>query len=59
MKKRFHFSILAFIWSIYYLAKHKTSGTITTTDIVVCGTVIAFCVIVIAIYIFKLADKKK
>ena len=59
MKILFHFSILALIWSIYYLAMHKTGGILTTTDIVVCGAVILFCVIMIAIYLCKFRNKKK
>ena len=59
MKTLFHFSILALIWSIYYLAMHKTGGILTTTDIVVCGAVIVFCVIMIIVYLCKFRNKKK
>ncbi len=59
--KKWHisFSILALIWSIYYLAMHITGDILTTTDIVVCGAVIVFCVIMIAIYLCKFRNKKK
>ncbi len=59
MKTLFHFSILALIWSIYYLAMHITGGILSTTDMVVCGVVIVFCVIMIAVYLCKFRNKKK
>ena len=59
MKTLFHFSILALIWSIYYLAMHKTGGILSSTDIIVCSVVIVFCVIMIAVYLFKFRNKKK
>lgn len=58
MKMLFSFSILALIWSIYYLAMHITGDILRTTDIVVCGAVIVFCVIIIAIYLCKFRKKK-
>ena len=59
MKTLFHFSILALIWSIYYLAMHQTGGILTTTDIVICGAVIVFYVILIIVYLCKFRNKKK
>ena len=59
MKTLFHFSVLALIGSIYYLAMHKTGGILTETDIVVCGTVIVFCVITIAINLCRFRNRKK
>ena len=47
MKISFSFSILALIWSIYYLAMHITGGILTMTDTIVCDTVIVFCVAII------------
>ncbi len=58
MKFWFGFSILALVWSIYYLAMHITGGILTVTDIVVCGTVVVVCVIMIAIYLCKLCKKR-
>ena len=37
---------------------HITGDILRTTDIVVCGTVIVFCVIIIAIYLCKFRKKK-
>ena len=31
------FSLLALIWTLYYLAKRTTSNLLTTADWVVCG----------------------
>ena len=47
MRILFSFSILALIWSIYYLAMHITGGILTTPDTVVCGTVIIACISII------------
>ena len=47
MKMLFSFSILALIWSVYYLAMHITGGILTMTDTIVCGAVIVFCVVII------------
>ena len=47
MRILFSFSILALIWSIYYLAMHITGGILTMTDSVVCGTVIIVCISII------------
>lgn len=47
MKMLFSFSILALIWSVYYLAMHITGGILTMTDTIVCGAVIVFCVSII------------
>lgn len=58
MKLLSSFSILALIWSIYYLAMHITGDILSTTDIVVYGAVIVFCVIIIAIYLCKFRKKK-
>lgn len=49
----FRFSILALIWSIYYLAMHVSGGILTTTDIVVCGGVILACVAIMIAYAVK------
>lgn len=59
MKMMFRFSILALIWSIYYLAMHKTGGILTITDMMVCGAVMVVCLIIIGIYGYKhyLKDK--
>jgi hypothetical protein len=59
MKWLFNFSILAFLWSIYYLAKRITGNALTTTDILVCGSVIAFCTGMIAYYLIKKYKQKK
>lgn len=59
MKLMFSFSILALIWSIYYLAMHKTGGILTNTDMVVCGAVIIVCLIIIGIYGYKQYFKDK
>lgn len=47
MRILFSFSILALIWSIYYLAMHITGGILTITDTVVCGAVIIACISII------------
>ena len=31
------FSLLALIWTLYYLAKRITGNLLTTADLVVCG----------------------
>lgn len=47
MKMLFSFSIIALIWSIYYLAMHITGGILTTADTVICCAVIILCVSII------------
>lgn len=59
MKMLFNFAILALIWSVYYLAMHITGNILTTTDMVVCGTVILACVIIIVYYLYKRTHKKE
>ncbi len=59
MKWLFNFSILAFLWSIYYLAKRITGNTLTEPDILVCGSVIAFCTEMAAYYLIKKYRQKK
>ena len=59
MKTIFRFSILALIWSIYYLAMHITGGILTTMDIVVCGAVIIACVVIIISYLYRNRSKEK
>ena len=44
MKWLFHLAILAFIWSIYYLAMRATGKMLTVADVLVCGIVIAFSI---------------
>lgn len=46
----FRFSILALIWSAYYLAMHVSGGILTTMDIIVCGGVIAACITIVIVY---------
>lgn len=36
------FSLLALIWTLYYLAKRITENLLTTADLVVCGCVLLF-----------------
>lgn len=59
MKTMFRFSILALIWSIYYLAMHITGGILSATDMIVCGTVIVVCMIIMICYLYTLRRKKK
>lgn len=59
MKKWYiSFSILALVWSIYYLAMHITGGILSKTDIIICGTVILLCVIMLVFYFYKQRKKK-
>lgn len=46
------FSLLSLIWTLYYLAKRITGNLLTTADLVVCGSVLIFCVgnLLVAIY---------
>lgn len=53
MKFLFSFSLFALIWSAYYLAKRKTGGILTITDLLVCGTVVFLCLITIACYLYR------
>lgn len=53
MKTLFGFSILALIWSIYYLAMHVTGNILTMTDLLVSGSVILACVVIIISYLYK------
>lgn len=39
------FSLLALIWTLYYLAKRATGNLLTTADLVVCGCVLLFCIV--------------
>ena len=59
MKTMFRFSILALIWSIYYLAMHITGDILSTSDMIVCGTVIVVCLIIIIRYLYTVKWKKK
>lgn len=59
MKTWFRFSVLALIWSVYYLAMHITGDILSTTDMIVCGTVIAVCMITIIRYLYTLKGKRK
>ncbi len=59
MKTIFNFSIIALIWSIYYLAKRITGNILTNVDIAVCGSVIVFCVSSIVYYIYKHLSGRK
>lgn len=54
MKMLFSFSILALIWSVYYLAMHITGGILTMTDTIVCSAVIVFCVATIIWNVIRL-----
>lgn len=55
----FNFSLLALIFSIYYLVKRVTGNLINTVDIIVCGIVILFCIGNIALYIYKWKQQKQ
>ena len=59
MKTWFRFSVLALIWSVYYLAMHITGDILSTTDMIVCETVIVVCMIIVICYLYKLRGKKK
>lgn len=59
MKILFSFSILALIWSIYYLAMHVTGGILTMTDTVVCGVVIVVCMSIIIWNVVRLIKEKR
>ena len=59
MKTWFRFSVLALIWSIYYLAMHITGEILSTTDVIVCGIVIVVCMIIIIRYLYTLRGKRK
>ena len=58
MKMLFSFSILALIWSVYYLAMHITGGILTMTDTIVCGAVIVFCVAIIIWNVVRLVKAR-
>jgi len=58
MKILFNFSILALIWSVYYLAMHITGGILTMTDTTVCGAVIVFCVVIIIWNVVRLIKER-
>lgn len=49
----FNFSLLALIWSIYYLAKRTTGGLLNRADVIIGGIVVAFCIGNIALYAYK------
>lgn len=59
MKWLFNFSILALIWSIYYLVKRITGNLLTAIDIVICGVVIIFCIGNIVYRLYKKYKSKK
>lgn len=59
MKTLVGFSILALIWSIYYLAMHITGGILTMNDKVVCGLVITVCLIIIVWNIVHMLKRKR
>ncbi len=59
MKFLFSFSLFALIWSAYYLAKRKTGGILTITDLLVCGTVVFLCPITIACYLYRKYKNQK
>ena len=58
MKMLFSFSILALIWSVYYLAMHITGGILTMTDTIVCSAVIVFCVVIIIWNVVRLVKAR-
>ncbi|MEE0210897.1 MAG: hypothetical protein UEP78_02425 [Negativibacillus sp.] len=47
------FSVLALIWTLYYLAKRTTANLLTTVDLVVCGCVLLFCIVNLLIAIHQ------
>lgn len=57
VKTFFSFSLLALIWSVYYLAMHITGGILTNADVVICGSVMLVCIGGILFYLCK--RKKK
>lgn len=59
MKFLFSFSLFALTWSAYYLAKRKTGGILTITDLLVCGTVVLLCLITIACYLYHKYKNQK
>lgn len=59
MKWLFNFSILALIWSVYYLAKRATSGLLDLADVIVCGAIIIFCIVNIVTYIIRKVKEKR
>ena len=59
MKFLFSFSLFALIWSADYLAKRKTGGILTITDLLVCGTVVFLCLITIACYLYRKYKNQK
>ena len=59
MRILFSFSILALIWSVYYLAMHITGGILTITDIVVCGAVIVVCMSIIIWNVVRLIKARR
>lgn len=59
MKTLFNFSILALIWSIYYLAMHITGDILTAADVIICGIVIFACIVIIIHYLYAHKFKSK
>ncbi|MEF2563175.1 MAG: hypothetical protein UI647_10380 [Negativibacillus sp.] len=47
------FSVLALIWTLYYLAKRTTANLLTTVDLVVCGFVLLFCIVNLLIALYR------
>lgn len=47
------FSVLALIWTLYYLAKRTTANLLTTVDLVVCGCVLLFCIVNLLIALYR------
>lgn len=47
------FSLLALIWTLYYLAKRTTANLLTTVDLVVCGSVLLFCIVNLLIALYR------
>ena len=58
MKWLFHLAILAFIWSIYYLAMRATGRMLTVADVLVCGIVMVFCVGTVVYGLYKKYKRK-
>ena len=60
MKSLKNFCLLAFVWTVYYIAKRAAGSSLTILDKIICGIVLLCCIAVFLLYgIQQLKTKNK
>ena len=51
MKSLKNFCLLAFVWTVYYIAKRAAGSSLTILDKIICGIVLLCCIAVFLLYL--------